>query len=145
LYLIIARLGYMLKPMLYIRISCEQTGELIAVREKRGSSWNSMGTQFEIVFDEDAITDLDGLRAYDRRAVVDVVQRLLASDPTRVSKTRIKRLRGIQSPQYRLRVGEFRVLYDVYDDEVLVLRVLPKAAVADFLLEMGHEVENGDS
>ena len=103
-----------------------------------------MSPKYRIVFDDDAISDLEGLRAYDRRAVVDDVQRLLASGPNRVSKSRIKRLRGLESPQYRLRVGEFRVLYDVFDHEVLVLRVLEKAAVADYLLEMGHEIENGD-
>jgi mRNA-degrading endonuclease RelE of RelBE toxin-antitoxin system len=61
-----------------------------------------------------------------------------------VSKSRIKRLRGIDSPQYRLRVGEFRVFYDVTRQEVYVLRVLTKAAVAAYLREVDDEAENGE-
>lgn len=64
--------------------------------------------------------------------------------PTQVSKNRIKRLRGLDSPQYRLRVGELRVFYDVTESEVYVMRVLTKAAVAEYLLEMGYEIEDGE-
>ena len=103
-----------------------------------------MSIKYTVVFDQDAISDLESLRAYDRRAVVDVAQRLLSTEPTRISKSRIKRLRDLESPQYRLRVGEFRVLYDVFDDQVLILRVLAKADVDEYLREMGHEIEDSD-
>jgi len=103
-----------------------------------------MKNKYAIVIDDDALSDLAGLRAYDRRAIVDLVEKLLSEGPTRVSKTRIKRLRGYESPQYRLRVGEFRVLYDVIGNEVLVLRVLAKSDVADYLREMGREIEDSD-
>ena len=86
------------------------------------------------------------LRAFDRRAVLDVIERVLTSTPTRVGRSRIKRLRGIDSPQYRVRVGTFRVFYDVDLEgrEVYVLRVLTKADVAEYLREMGYEAEDGD-
>jgi len=44
------------------------------------------------------------------------------------SKSRIKRLRGITNPDYRLRVGSFRVFYTVDEKvhRVVVLRVLHK-------------------
>ena len=103
-----------------------------------------MSIKYTVVFDQDAISDLESLRAYDRRAVVDVAQRLLSTEPTRISKSRIKRLRDLESLQYRLRVGEFRVLYDVFDDKVLILRVLAKADVDEYLREMGHEIEDSD-
>jgi len=103
-----------------------------------------MSIKYTVVFDQDAISDLESLRAYDRRAVVDVAQRLLWTEPIRISKSRIKRLRDLESPQYRLRVGEFRVLYDVFDDQVLILRVLAKADVDEYLREMGHEIEDSD-
>ena len=103
-----------------------------------------MSKSYRIVFDQDALSDLAGFRAYDRRAIVDLIQKLLSVAPARVSKTRIKRLRGYESPQFRLRVGEFRVLYDVIGDEVLVLRVLLKSDVAEYLREMGREIKDSD-
>src|SRR4030095_9936705 len=45
--------------------------------------------------------------------VEDLRERHLRYEPTRVSKSRIKRLRGLSQPQYRRRVGEVRVFYDV--------------------------------
>jgi len=40
-------------------------------------------------------------------------------EPTKASKTRIKRLRGLSRPQYRLRVGDdVRVFYDVIEEIV---------------------------
>ena len=73
-----------------------------------------------------------------------MMERVLTTNPTQLSRSRIKRLRDIDSPQYRLRVGEFRVFYDVIDDEVRVLRVLPKATVAAYLKEVGYEIQDSD-
>ena len=36
----------------------------------------------------------------------------------------MKRLRGLDQPQYRLRVGEMRVFYDVTETEVEVLAIV---------------------
>jgi mRNA-degrading endonuclease RelE of RelBE toxin-antitoxin system len=94
-----------------------------------------------IVIDTDAIDDLRSMRAYDRSAVLDVIERILSTTPTRESKSRIKRLRGLASPAYRLRVGEFRVFYNVLEDRVQVLRVLPKPLVDAYLEEIGYETE----
>src|SRR5947199_9233445 len=92
--------------------------------------------RFQVTNDPAALGDLRKLRAYDRRAVLDVLERVLTTTPTQVSRSRIKRLRGVDSPQYRLRVAEFRVFYDVVAAGVYVLRVLAKPAVADYLREM---------
>ncbi len=101
--------------------------------------------RFNVVTDPAALADLRGLRAHDRRAVLDVMERILTTAPTRVSKSRNKRLRGLDTPQYRLRVGDaFRVFYDVTGTEVYILRVLTKAAVAEYLAEMLHETEDRD-
>ncbi len=54
-------------------------------------------------------------------------------NPTTTSKARIKRLREPAPTQYRLRVGEFRVLYDVEDETVLVIQVLSKLDSLDYL------------
>src|SRR5204863_399615 len=73
-----------------------------------------------------------------RRAEVrDALERHLRHEPTRVSKSRIKRLRGLSQPQYRLRVGEVRAFYDVTRQAVEVLAIVTKAEAAGWLAEHG--------
>ena len=50
----------------------------------------------------------------------------LTHEPEKVSKSRIKRLRGLRQPQYRLRVGGVRVYYDVAEDRVEILAIIRK-------------------
>jgi mRNA interferase RelE/StbE len=97
--------------------------------------------KYAILIDPQAMEDLRGVRAFDRRKLLDWIESTLANQPTRVGKSRIKRLRGLDSPQYRLRVDEFRVFYDVQADEVYVLRILSKKMVNHYLKEMGYEPE----
>ena len=75
-----------------------------------------------------AIADLDALRKYDATQIADAMEKHLLHDPTKESKSRIKRLRGIRNPDYRLRVGDYRVFYVVDQDarRVDVLRVMHK-------------------
>ena len=94
---------------------------------------------FHLQFDPQARSDLASMRAFERAATLDTMQRILLQSPTMTSRTRIKRLRGLSSPQYRLRVDEVRVFYDVHDDEVYVLRVLRKEESDQYLKEIGHE------
>jgi len=94
---------------------------------------------YKIDFSTEAIDDLRRTRAFDRAAILETIERILTDSPTQTGQSRIKRLRGIDSPQYRLRVGEMRIFYDVDADSVLVIRILPKAAVDEFLKEIGHE------
>jgi mRNA interferase RelE/StbE len=61
----------------------------------------------------------------------------LRHEPTRVSKSRIKRLRGVSRPQYRLWVGEVRVFYDVTHETVEILAVVTKAQAARWLDDHG--------
>ena len=49
--------------------------------------------------------------------------------PEKTSRSRIKHLRGLSRPQYRLRVGDIRVFYDVADGVVEVLAVVPKSEI----------------
>ncbi len=60
-------------------------------------------------------------------------------DPARESKSRIKRLRGLRQPQYRLRVDEMRVFYDVDVSErrVEVLGFVEKPRTPQWLDEHG--------
>lgn len=84
--------------------------------------------RYEIVLKGSAIADMDGLRRYDATAIADAMERHLSDEPTRESKSRIKRLRGIRNPDYRLSVGAYRVFYNVIAEaqRVDVLRVMHK-------------------
>ena len=95
--------------------------------------------EFTIDLDPQAREDLESMRGFERAAILDTIGRVLTQSPTMISRTRIKRLRRMESPQYRLRVGEFRVFYDVEEQEVYVLRILPKPEADQYLKEMGHE------
>ena len=72
-----------------------------------------------------------------RTEVRDALERHLRDEPTRVSKSRIKRLRSLSQPRYRLRVGEVRVFYDVTREAVEVLAIVTKAEAARWLAEHG--------
>jgi len=90
-----------------------------------------------IVLAPEALDDFRALRAYDRAAVRDAINEHLVHRPTRVSKARIKRLRGVNRPQYRLRIGDLRVFYDVSEADVEVLAIVPKDAAEEWLREWG--------
>ena len=92
----------------------------------------------EIVLSPEAVQDRRRLRAYDRAIVDDAIETHLRHGPTRVSKSRIKRLRGLARPQYRLRVGDFRVFYDVAAGEIQILAIVAKAEVERWLEEVGE-------
>ena len=83
---------------------------------------------YTIMLKRSAIADLDALRKYDATQIANAMERHLQHDPTKESKSRIKRLRGITNPDYRLRVGDYRVFYVVDGDArpVDVLRVMHK-------------------
>jgi mRNA-degrading endonuclease RelE of RelBE toxin-antitoxin system len=63
----------------------------------------------------------------------------LETGPTRLSKSRIKRLRGLRQPQYRLRVDEMRVFYDVNETKkrVEVLGFVEKTKALQWLRDHG--------
>ena len=52
-----------------------------------------------------------------------------------MSRSRIKRLRGEQDATYRLRVGQYRVFYDVLERQVIVTAVLHKRETVLFYRE----------
>ncbi len=93
----------------------------------------------EIVFASAAIEDLKRLRAFDRPAVRDAIEVHLRHTPEKVSRSRIKRLRGLRKPEYRLRVGEMRVFYDVVQGTVEILAVVAKADAENWLRRSGEQ------
>jgi mRNA interferase RelE/StbE len=93
----------------------------------------------EILFAPEAVNDLKSLAARERATVRDAIEQHLRHEPKRTSKSRIKRLRGISRPQFRLRVGEIRVFYDVTDEAVEILAIVPKSKATVWLDEVGEE------
>lgn len=81
---------------------------------------------------------LERLRGFEPGGIVDAVDLHLQHQPRRVSKSRIKRLRGLASPQYRLRLGEIRVFYDIEGSDVYILAVVPKSESAAWLDDYGE-------
>lgn len=88
---------------------------------------------FEIVLAPEALDDLRALKAYHRTAVLEGIERHLRHSPGLVSRSRIKRLRGIERPQFRLRVDDIRVFYDVAGDRVEILAIVEKSEAAAWL------------
>ncbi len=88
---------------------------------------------YQIRYSSEAVEQLKKLRVFDRTAILDQVGQVLTVDPTVVSKSRIKRLREPAPTQYRLRLGEFRVFYDVEEEAVLVIQVLSKQDSIEYL------------
>ena len=91
-----------------------------------------------IVLAPEAVEDLKRLEAHDRAIVRMTMERHLRHEPTKISRSRIKRLRGVRQPGYRLRVDDIRVFYDVSDGVVEVLAIIPKAQANDWLSDWGE-------
>lgn len=94
--------------------------------------------RFAIILAPQAVVSLKKLPAYERATVKDAIETHLRHEPTKVSKSRIKRLRGLTRPQYRLRVDEVRVFYDVTSEEVQVLAIVTKAEAEKWLQAHGE-------
>jgi mRNA-degrading endonuclease RelE of RelBE toxin-antitoxin system len=94
--------------------------------------------RYDIILSPEAADDLRKLKAHIRAAVRDAIEKHLRHSPTKVSKSRIKRLRGLSRPQYRLRVGEVRVFYDVAESAVEILAIVPKSEAESWLENVGE-------
>ena len=94
--------------------------------------------RFAIVLAPEAVDDFRSLRANVRSTVRDALETHLRYEPTKTSRSRIKQLRGLARPQYRLRVGEIRIFYDVSAETVEVLAIIPKTEAAKWLEQFGN-------
>ena len=85
-------------------------------------------SRYEIRYADAAAADIRQLRAFDRRRVLDAIEEYLAQQPGLESKSRIKAMAQPFWSQYRLRIDDVRVYYDVNESHlsVNVLRVLEK-------------------
>jgi mRNA interferase RelE/StbE len=103
------------------------------------SGYNIARMRYEIILAPEAVQDLKQLEAHDRAAVRDAIEVHLRYQPARTSKSRIKSLRGISRPQYRLRMGEIRIFYDVTEKAVEILAIVAKSDAAEWLEKAGSK------
>ena len=83
---------------------------------------------FQLVYTNAARAEIKALRAYDRQRLVTTIESELRHQPTNISRSRIKQMTQPFWSQYRLRVDEFRVYFDVDEasQTVHILHVCPK-------------------
>jgi len=93
--------------------------------------------RFEIILAPEALLDLKRFKARDRAAVRKALESHLRHEPTKTGRSRIKRLRGLARPQYRRRVDEVRVFYDVTGSSVEVLAIVAKSEAQSSLAQFG--------
>jgi mRNA interferase RelE/StbE len=92
---------------------------------------------YQIVLAPEAVEDLRALRANVRAAVRTALETHLRHEPGTTNRTRIKCLRGLLKPQYRLRVGDVRIFYDIYGSTVEILAVVSKSEADAWLRQFG--------
>ncbi len=93
---------------------------------------------YEVVLTDTAKAHYDGLEAGTRARIRKGLQEHLAHEPTKLSRSRIKRLQEMEHPEYRLRLDPFRVFYDVVGRTVVVLAIVPKQGANEWLDENGE-------
>ena len=94
--------------------------------------------KYEIILKPSAMKDMDRLSRYNAKMILDVMEESLEGEPAKESKSRIKRLRGITDPDYRLRAGDYRVFYSIDNavGQVNVLRILHKEETNEYYQEL---------
>jgi len=92
---------------------------------------------FDVILAPEAVEDLRRIRAHTRAAVRTALETHLRHEPEKTSRSRIKRLRGLRRPQYRLRVDDIRVFYDISGTTVEVLAIVAKPEAESWLAQFG--------
>jgi mRNA-degrading endonuclease RelE of RelBE toxin-antitoxin system len=94
---------------------------------------------YEIILSPKAVEDLKGLSARRRAEVRDGIEKHLRHRPTQTARSRIKRLRGLSRPEFRLRIGEVRVFHDVVRRRVQILAIVERSEASGWLKGIGGE------
>ena len=92
----------------------------------------------EIILSPEAIEDLRNLKANLRATVRAGIEKYLRHQPWKTSKSRIKMLQDLSRPQFRLRIDEVRVFYDVRGGTVEILAIIPKSEAQEWLRQYGE-------
>jgi mRNA interferase RelE/StbE len=93
---------------------------------------------YGIILAPEAVEDLRRLKANVRADIRVALDTHLRHEPKKLSRSRIKRLRGLRKPQYRLRVGEVRIFYDVTETTVEILAIVAKLEADAWLTQFAN-------
>lgn len=74
---------------------------------------------YEIEFTPEALEDLKSLRKFEQKQVTKGIEVQLSHEPT-VKTLNRKKLRPNDVAGWELRIGKFRVFYNVYDEQLIV-------------------------
>ncbi len=99
---------------------------------------------FEIRYTKLAHQQLRELRALDRSSIIKQIDTVLSKSPTFTSKARVKHLRQLAPTEYRLKVGDYRVFYNVADDVVQIIQILCKADSFQYYEEFSNDAPDSD-
>jgi mRNA-degrading endonuclease RelE of RelBE toxin-antitoxin system len=91
----------------------------------------------EIILAPEAVQDFKRLQANIGAKLKDAIEKHLRNEPTKLSRSRIKRLQGLEQPQYRLRVDGIRVFYDVSGKRVEILAIITNTDASAWLAKVG--------
>ena len=85
---------------------------------------------YAIEIHEDAVAELASLRPYERNRILDEIEEQLTHEPTSITRHK-KVLEALEppwdqlGPVWQLRVGDFRVYYDVIEkDQTVIVRAV---------------------
>jgi mRNA-degrading endonuclease RelE of RelBE toxin-antitoxin system len=95
---------------------------------------------FRIELTPEAIDDLESLRAFDQKRLVNAMEVQLAHEPARETRNR-KKLRPNDLAEWELRVEAFRVFYDVLAEDKVVKVVAIGVKKGNDLFIHGEEYE----
>ena len=96
-----------------------------------------MDMKYEVVLTDTAKEHYRGLDTRGRSRIKKGLKDHLTYEPMKLSRSRIKRLREMAHPEYRLRLDPYRVFYDVSGKTVVVLAIVPKSETAEWLATYG--------
>ena len=92
---------------------------------------------YAIILAPEAAGDLKALKANVRAKVREALETSLRHEPAKTSRSRIKRLRKMSQPQYRLRIDDVRVFHDISGNTVEVLAIVLKSEATTWLAKFG--------
>src|SRR5437879_363954 len=93
---------------------------------------------FDIQFSESALRQLRAFAVRDQRIIVAAIDDQLSHQPTLPTRNR-KQLRANPLAAWELRVGQFRVLYNVDEDQEIVFIVVIAIKVGNRFIIEGEE------
>lgn len=78
---------------------------------------------FQVELTSSAVEDLRYLKRFEQRFVLDAIEQHLSFEPTTPTRSR-KALRENELSEWELRIGDFRVFYDVDDNRLVRVKAV---------------------